>query len=235
MQMFDINKHRFFLVKILKDIYADPLLSVSLGFKGGTSLMFFYDLPRFSTDLDFDLLMEDNQSEVFKKIRMIVRKYGKIHDEAEKFFGLLIVLDYGAGERKLKIEISNRLFENRYEIKNLLGFNVKVMTQPYLFAHKLCALLDRPAIANRDIFDTWFFMHNQTPLNKHIVEYRMKLSLPEYINKCITYLDQAKDRKLLDGLGELLDGKMKMFVKTKLLAETIGLFEFYKKYPILDE
>ena len=235
MQMFDINKHRFFLVKILKDIYADPLLSVSLGFKGGTSLMFFYDLPRFSTDLDFDLLMEGNQSEVFKKIRKIVRKYGKIHDEAEKFFGLLIVLDYGAGERKLKIEISNRLFENRYEIKNLLGFNVKVMTQPYLFAHKLCALLDRPAIANRDIFDTWFFMHNQTPLNKQIVEYRMKLSLPEYINKCIIYLDQTKDRKLLDGLGELLDDELKKFVRLKLREETIELLEFYKKYPILDE
>ena len=197
--------------------------------------MFFYDLPRFSTDLDFDLLMEDNQSEVFKKIRMIVRKYGKIHDEAEKFFGLLIVLDYGAGERKLKIEISKRFFENRYEIKNLLGFSVKVMTQPYLFAHKLCALLDRPAIANRDIFDTWFFMHNQTPLNKQIVEYRMKLSLPEYINKCIIYLDQTKDRKLLDGLGELLDDELKKFVRLKLREETIELLEFYKKYPILDE
>jgi predicted nucleotidyltransferase component of viral defense system len=233
--MFDINKHRFFLVKILKDIYSDPLLSVSLGFKGGTSLMFFYDLPRFSTDLDFDLLKADNQSEVFKKIRKIVLKYGKIHDEAQKFFGLLIVLDYGSGERKLKIEISSRLFENRYEIKNLLGFNVKVMTKPDLFAHKLCALLDRPVIANRDIFDSWFFMHNQTPLNRHIVEQRMKLPLAEYINKCIASLSQAKNRKLLDGLGELLDVEMKKFVKIKLLEETIELLEFYKKYPILDD
>ena len=233
--MFDINKHRFFLVKILKDIYADPLLSVSLGFKGGTSLMFFYDLPRFSTDLDFDLIEMNNQPEVYRKIREIVLKYGAIHDEAQKFFGPLIVLDYGAGERKLKIEISNRLFENRYVIKNLMGFNVKVMNISDMFAHKLCALLDRNTMANRDIFDSWFFMQRQTPLNKNIVEHRMKLSLPEYINKCIAYLDQAKDRKLLDGLGELLDGELKKFVRIKLREETIELLEFYKKYPILDE
>ena len=108
--MFDINKHRFFLVKILKDVFADPLISVAVGFKGGTALMFFYGLTRFSTDIDFDLLTSDRQTEVFRKIREIVLKYGKIHDEAQKYFGLFIFLDYCTGERKLKIEISNMLF-----------------------------------------------------------------------------------------------------------------------------
>ena len=197
--------------------------------------MFFYGLPRFSTDLDFDLLTSDRQTEVFRKIREIVLKYGKIHDEAQKYFGLLIVLDYGTGERKLKIEISNRLFENRYEIKNLLGFNVNVMSMPDMFAHKLCALLDRNTMANRDIFDAWFFMNRQTPLNKAIVESRMKLPLDEYLNKCIINLERTKDRKLLDGLGELMDAGMKQFVKTKLRTETIELLEFYRKYPILGE
>jgi len=55
--MFDINRHRFYLVQILKDVYSDLELANYLGFKGGTALMFFYDLPRFSVDLDFDLLM----------------------------------------------------------------------------------------------------------------------------------------------------------------------------------
>ena len=52
----DINRHRFFLVQILKDIYSDIELAKYLGFKGGTALMFFYDLPRFSVDLDFNLI-----------------------------------------------------------------------------------------------------------------------------------------------------------------------------------
>ena len=45
--MTDINKHKFFLVSILKDIYSDIELANSLGFKGGTAQMLFYDLPRF--------------------------------------------------------------------------------------------------------------------------------------------------------------------------------------------
>ena len=54
--MVDINRHRFFLVQILKDIYTDLELANCLGFKGGNALMFLYDLPRFSVDLDFNLL-----------------------------------------------------------------------------------------------------------------------------------------------------------------------------------
>jgi hypothetical protein len=45
--MVDINRHKFLLVQILKDIYTDIELSNWLGFKGGSALMFFYDLPRF--------------------------------------------------------------------------------------------------------------------------------------------------------------------------------------------
>jgi predicted nucleotidyltransferase component of viral defense system len=51
--MIDINRHKFLLLQILKDIYSNIELSNWLGFKGGTALLFFYDLPRFSVDLDF--------------------------------------------------------------------------------------------------------------------------------------------------------------------------------------
>src|SRR5690554_8003374 len=102
--MVDINKHRFFLFQILKDIYEDKELAGILGFKGGTALMFFYDLPRFSVDLDFNLLDQSKEEIVYEKLRQILQKYGKIDDEAIKFFGLIVVLDYGFGERKLKLE-----------------------------------------------------------------------------------------------------------------------------------
>ena len=110
--MIDINKHKYFLVQILKDIYSYIELANCLGFKGGTALMFFYDLPRFSVDLDFNLINEGKEKLVYNKVREILLKYGTIYDEAPKFFGPLIVLDYGIGERKLKVEISNRRFEN---------------------------------------------------------------------------------------------------------------------------
>ena len=46
------NKHKFYMLQILKDVFADGELANCLAFKGGTALMFFYGLPRFSVDLD---------------------------------------------------------------------------------------------------------------------------------------------------------------------------------------
>ena len=230
--MVDINKHRFFLIQILKDIYSDIELGNLLGFKGGTALMFFYDLPRFSVDLDFNILDVNKEDIVYGKIRKILLKYGSIFDEAKKFYGPIIVLDYGFNERKLKVEISNRLFDNRYEIKNILGINVRVMVSEDMFAHKLCALLDRASITNRDIFDCWFFMQKQTPINKSIIEFRMGMPFPDYLQKCIEHLEATSDKGLLQGIGELLDDKMKKFVRAKMRAEVIGLLKYYKEFPI---
>lgn len=197
--------------------------------------MFFHDLPRFSVDLDFDLLDAEKEDYVYEKIRKIVLKHGRIFDEAKKFYGLLLVLDYGTGERKLKLEISNRMFNSRYELKNLFGFNVRVMMESDMFAHKLCALLDRNAITNRDIFDTWFFLSRQTPINKAIVETRMNVSLETHLDNCINLLETMKSGRLLDGLGELMNDDIKQFVRTKLLFETISQLQFYRKFPILSE
>ncbi len=230
--MVDLNKHKFFMMQILKDIYSDIELANCLGFKGGTALMFFYDLPRFSVDLDFNLIHAEAEESVYQKLRAILLKYGSIFDEAKKFFGPIVVLDYGIGERKLKIEVSNRIFDNRYEIKNLLGINMNVMVLPDMFAHKLCALLDRSALTNRDIFDAHFFMKQRIAINKKIVEARMDMSLADYLQKCIDSLSQISDKGMLNGLGELMDQETKNFVKTKLRLETIDYLRFYKEFPI---
>lgn len=231
--MMDINRHKFFLVQILKDIYSDIELANWLGFKGGTALMLFYDLPRFSIDLDFNLINTEKMDAVYEKVRAILLKYGTITDEAKKFYGPILVLDYGVDERKLKVEISVRQFDNQYEIKNLLGINIKVLVQADMFAHKLCALLDRTVLTNRDIFDCWFFMQKQTPVNKNIVESRMEMTYSDYLQKCIDTLDSMSDKGLLQGLGELMDNDLKNFVRSKLRTETIGLLRFYKDFPIL--
>jgi len=230
--MLDVNRHRFFLVQLLKDIYSDVVLASSLGFKGGTALMFFYDLPRFSIDLDFNMITHHNHDLAYEKVRNILLKHGKIIDEAKKFYGPVLVLDYGVGQRKLKVEISNRIFSSRYEAKNFLGINMMVMVEPDMFAHKVCALLDRNTLTNRDIFDCWFFMQKQTPINTRLVETRMQMPYAEYIGQCINKLESLSDWGLLQGLGELMDDETKTFVKTKMRKETISLFRFYKEYPI---
>lgn len=228
----DLNRHKFLMLQILKDIYSDAMLASVLGFKGGTALMFFYQLPRFSVDLDFNLLDTSKQEEVFNRVRDILLKYGKIHDEAIKFYGPLLVLDYGAGERKLKIEISNRQYDNHYEWRNLLGLEIRVMTESDMFAHKLCALLDRTETTNRDIFDCWFFLNRRTPINRGIVETRMETSLENYLQRCIESLQQMPNRSLLNGLGELTDAETKTFVRSKMLSETIQMMQLFQAFPL---
>lgn len=231
----DINKHKYFMMQVLKDIYTDRELAPILGFKGGTALMFFYNLPRFSVDLDFNLLDKSKEKHVFEKVHKILSKYGKIFDEAMKFYGPIIVLDYGIGERKLKVEISNREYDNHYEIRNLLGIQMKVLVDSDMFAHKLCALLDRSEVTSRDIFDCWFFLQRHTAINVGIVECRMGMPLAEYIQQCIDRLETTSDKSLMSGLGELTDAKMKSFVRTKLRKETIQLLLFFKDFPIVAE
>lgn len=230
--MLDTNKHKFYMLQILRDIYRNPLLANSLGFKGGTACMFFYELPRFSVDLDFNLLSLEKEKEVYDAIRNILLKYGKIHDEAMKFYGPVLVLDYGSGERKLKIEISKRNFRDEYTILNFLGIDMRVMNPENMLSHKLCALLDRNELTNRDIFDSWYLMEKRTPLVRRIIEERMGMKMEDYLGKCIERLSSLPNSGLLNGLGELMDEELKKFVRTKLLKETITLLQFYQTFPI---
>ena len=230
----DLNKHKFLMLQILRDIYSDLELANNLGFKGGTALMLFYHLPRFSVDLDFNFIHPDkvNETGIYQKIREILLQYGDIEDEAQKFFGPILVLNYGKGERKLKVEISNRLYDNQYEVKTFMGINMLVMLVADMFAHKLCAILDRNELTNRDIFDCWFFMENRTPVNKNLIESRMKMNFSDYLQNCIDTLERLSNKSLLNGIGDLIDEKMKNFVRTKMCSETITLLKFYKEFPI---
>ena len=231
----DTNKHKFLMMQILKDIFTDSLLSSCLAFKGGTSLMLFYQLPRFSVDLDFNLLDYTKQHVVYKKLLIIAQKYGKIKDSQEKFFGPIVVLDYGKGENKMKLEVSNHEYGNHYEIKNLMGINIRVMQRPDMFAHKLCALLDRKGITGRDVFDCHFFLSNQTPINKDIIEYRMEMPLKDYVLKCADAVQDFSTKAIMSNIGELVNGKEKTFVKMKLKNDTVSLLRFFSEFPTIQE
>jgi predicted nucleotidyltransferase component of viral defense system len=220
------------MLQVLKDIYSDVELANYLGFKGGTAMFLFHNLNRFSVDLDFNLLKSEKEDAVYEKVREILLKYGKIDDEAKKFFGPLLVLNYAAGERNLKIEISNRQSECRYEMFDFMGINMLVMSEPDMFANKLCALLDRNALTNRDIFDCWFFMQKRTEINIGIVEKRMNKPFPEYVQDCINVIEQTPPKGLLNGLGELVSPELKTFIKNKLKNEILTLLKFYQKFPI---
>lgn len=221
----DYSRHKNIMLQILKDIYSDTALSPYLGFKGGTAALLFYDLSRNSVDLDFDLLDETKEVEVFEKLQKITASYGAIVDSRIKRFNLLNVISYASGAQKIKVEVNRRNFGSRYEIKNLLGISMLVMAEEDMFAHKLMAMLERVGKTSRDIFDVYYFSQNDFEINRNIVEQRAQMSFKEVLVKCIELLENMDNKHILDGLGELLTDSQKDWVKAKLRTETIFLLK----------
>lgn len=223
--MLNRNVHKTLLLQILKDIYTDSSLGPMLGFKGGTATNFFYDLGRFSVDLDFDLLNGDKEAYVFEKIEKILREYGTIKEKYRKKHTLLFVISYDKKSQNIKVEINRRVFGSRYELKNYLGISMLIMVREDMFAHKLVAVLERAKTANRDVYDIWYFLKNRWPINKEIVERRTKTSFRDHLKKCIEFIDSLSNRTILFGMGELLDEKQKAWVKTNLKKDTVFLLK----------
>ena len=225
--MLNIRKHRLVLVQILKDIYSDSQLGPLLGFKGGTAAYLFYGLPRFSVDLDLDLLDTEKKDFVFQKIKNILEKYGKIKETREKRFTLFFLLSYEEGLQNVKIEISKRTFPNQYEIRDYLGISMLVMQKSYMFAHKLVALTERKQLANRDLFDIYYFFSQHWEIDEKIIKLRTGCSLKEYLRKCLSFIEKVNNKQILQGLGDLIDEKQKALVKNKLKQELIFLIRYY--------
>ena len=228
----DINKHRYYMTQVLLAIFQDCELGKLLAFKGGTSLMMFHGLTRFSTDLYFNLLDKEHTEKVYHRIRGILQRFGRIEDEAIKFYGAILVLNYGKGERMLKVEISTRQYDNHYEVRNLMGTDIRIMTVCDMFAHKLCALGER--ITPRDVYDTWFFLQNRTEINSNIVRLHTGKSVSEYARQCAEIVKETSPKTLMQGLGEVLsDNTSKNFVKRQLIEETVSLLNLFAHYPLV--
>ncbi len=222
----DTIQHKNILIRILKDIFTNPSIGPFLGFKGGTAALLFYELNRFSVDLDFDLLDQNQETIVFNQIKTILEHYGILKQVQKKRYSLFFLLSYTQkikGGQNIKVEINKRMFGSRYEIKQYLGIPMQVMLQEDMTAHKMVAMLERMGKTNRDIYDVWFFLHNNWPINKAIIELRTGLSYSKFLQKCIDHLEKISNQNILSGIGELLDNKQKAWAKANLKNETLFL------------
>jgi predicted nucleotidyltransferase component of viral defense system len=221
--------------QILKDIYSDVSISPLLGFKGGTCAYFFYGLPRFSVDLDFDLLAmsEENQQKVYKKISAILSKYGQIKDQRIKRFTIFALLSYGEDDHNIKVEINLRELadniKNNYEIKEYLGIPMFAAKEDYLFGGKLAALTLRTETATRDIFDIHYFAKNHWDINEEVVKKLTGKTVKEYLPDCIAHIEEIKDSRMMHGLGELISReKEKDWIRNNLKADVIFMLKNYE-------
>ena len=218
----NINQHRTIMVRILKNTFENPILSTNLGFKGGTALYLFYDLNRFSVDLDFDLIHTDKSPDVFREMENLLTNFGKLKEKIEKRYTIFFLLqneNKDLGVANIKIEINKRDFGSKYEAKNLLGFVSKVMTLEDMFANKLVAFYERNGVASRDIFDMYYFLERQIIPNAKIINLRTGLEIDVFLKRCVKILKEINNKRILSGLGELIDDKQKNWVRESLLSE----------------
>lgn len=216
--------HKNILVQILIDIYSDTTISPYLGFKGGTASYLFYELPRYSVDLDIDVLDESKEDYIFEQVLKIIKKYGEVKESEKKRYNLFFLLSYDNKEKNaqnVKIEINRRTFGSKYEVRAFNGVSMLVMVKEDMFAHKLVAMHERLGETNRDIFDVWFFSKNNWGVNKEIIEKRTEMTYKKFLEVCIKELEDMNNNNILSGLGELVSEKQKTWIKTKLKLETI--------------
>lgn len=212
--------HRDIFIAILREIYSDAVLRTNLGFKGGTAAMLFYELPRFSVDLDFDLLDPDKKEVVFTRLKEILPRFSEAIEASDKHHTLFFLMRYKKGERGLKVEISKRIIQSAYVPKNHLGISMLVMKEEDMVAGKLAALLGRKRFATRDMFDLWFFLKEHWQINEEFLKAKSGLTLKEALKKAQIVIKKVKPEEILAGLGELLeDNKQKAFVREKLIDE----------------
>jgi len=222
--------HKTMLVSILKDIYTDNSIGPILGFKGGTAAFLFYDLGRFSVDLDFDLLDPTKEEFVAERLERILARHGTIKTKRRKLHTMFFEFSYAVEEHNVKVEVNRREFGSTYEVLSYFGIGMKVRTKADMFAHKLVAMHERLGKTSRDIYDVWSFLQQQWPVNRDMVEQRTKMSFTEFLDTCIAKLEKLPDRTILAGMGELLDAKQKAWAKTKLRSEVVFLLKVLQSH-----
>jgi predicted nucleotidyltransferase component of viral defense system len=220
MKALDITKHKTQMVNILLDISKDDVLSLNLGFKGGTAAMLFYNLPRFSVDLDFDLLVQGDLV-VDRMTKLLSAKY-EIKDQSLKFNTLFWLVSYGAGLANIKVEISTRDSSlNHYHPLPFLGTIIKAMDIGDMMAHKLLAVMERPSLANRDLFDIHYFLSSSmaSEINFDIIKHHTGMSPKDFFESLLEFVSKINSKSILTGLGEVLTPSQKDWAKAKLITD----------------
>jgi len=168
---------------MLKTLFSDKLAN-RIVFIGGTALRYFYDLKRFSEDIDldcFDLSQKDFMELTDRLVREIqalgfdIEVEDKERFEKLKAFRRVFVfpeLKYKMGlsqqrEAKffIKVEAEPQNFDYKPDIKTInhfgLTFPVRTMPLNILFSSKVAAALNRKK--DRDFYDVAFLINFARP------------------------------------------------------------------------
>ncbi len=155
----------------------------ALAFHGGTALRFLYSLPRYSEDLDF-ALEGDSSAYDFRAYLLSIQKdlaaqgydptlkvndQKTVHSAFVRFSGLLHELDLSPHRDEMlavKIEVDTRppagaTFETSLVRRHVM-LNLHHHDRSSLLAGKLHAVLQRPYLKGRDLYDLTWYLSDRT-------------------------------------------------------------------------
>ncbi len=219
-RLFDSNVHKRYLSLLLTEL--TKAFPEKIAFKGGSCAYFFYNLPRFSFDLDFDMLREFSAGDV-DMFREIISRHGRARELRDKQNTLFCLFDYGKGYPNIKIELNRRVWQyNVYKPVWFLGVPIAIADEATVLTNKLVALTDRKNAVARDLYDCWYFLKTGFPIKDALVVERTGKDLAAYLKTAMVFVRKTYTaRNVLHGLGDALDEKQKAWAKVHLVSETI--------------
>jgi len=163
--IFEVNQQM-----ILAGLYAGGFFE-SAAFYGGTCLRIFHGLQRFSEDMDFSLLAQDDKFDFTKYFPAVIDAFAMVGREVEikkkdkKNFGKV---------ESAFLKDNTDVYDVTFQMEKSIKIKIEVDTCPDLFAGKMHALVYRAwknRVKGRDWYDfEWYVRHN-VPLDfTHLAE-----------------------------------------------------------------
>ncbi|MCW6168447.1 MAG: nucleotidyl transferase AbiEii/AbiGii toxin family protein [Thermoplasmatales archaeon] len=195
----------YLLTLLLFEIYR--VFDYKLIFKGGTSLKYFYNLNRFSEDLDFSYIGENSSVErgkINRKFEVAIESVGKqyvikrMEHRGRKENGTVVGINFelrvqgplyedSRQMQNVSVDISLRgdvllESENKYMLpsyQDIPLFLVPVMNLEEIAAEKVASIMERDKI--RDIYDLYFLLFlKKVKYNEPLVIQKMSRRLEKF-------------------------------------------------------
>lgn len=195
-------------IKIIREVL--PMMGKNFVLKGGTALDIYYNLDRYSEDIDLDIV--SGSMNIVNKLKNPGYEVWEVSVKKDTDTVFRAMINYGSknirGEYPLKIEISSRnknlLREGFFDYENINGVNVYCLEE--ILKMKIIAFNDRDKI--RDFYDLSFYLHET----------------PEKFSVDMLYSFKEKmDYKNFDSLALLLENEFKVNELKEIDGEKIVL------------
>jgi len=224
---------------VLNSIYKHKF-GKSLFFMGGTAMRYFYRMPRFSEELDFNTpglsqrefrkIMEAVRKDIFKEGLFATVTCGRRKNLLVSNLVFNDVIEkYGISDNRglglmIKVEINKPRWEliTESRVLSMYGYNFTaiLMSKGNLFSEKICALFNRNR--GRDIYDTLFMLKKKFPFNENVLKAN-KIALPikDTLVSHLRGIDKKELKRLAAQVRPFLfkEDDIELILKAPLYAE----------------